>query len=103
MVQMAELRKLRLTDSTLGRGEEQVVIVVPEWVDDAACRGLGVDGDLAFPETKADGFAFIRRFCHSCPVVQECGEYGMRLGSEHGVWGGRMFEFKGGVNHGGAA
>jgi hypothetical protein len=29
-----------------------------------------------------------QRICGSCPVVQECGEYGHLTGQKYGVWGG---------------
>ncbi len=59
----------------------------PAWQARAACRG--VDPDLFFPErtTSNQDVERAKAVCGSCPVRDECLEYGLH--DEFGVWGGR--------------
>lgn len=57
---------------------------VVDW-DRAAC--LGVDPDLFFPDRGQDT-AQAKRVCLGCSIVADCGEYALRVGESHGVWGG---------------
>lgn len=54
-----------------------------EWMDDAACRGMGTD--LFFPGRDEPDEA-ARAVCRACPVMAECRAYG--LAERHGIWGG---------------
>lgn len=57
----------------------------------AACKGLS-DPNVMFPvgDGKAAQVAIARAktYCASCPVVDQCLEYALAIGEEHGVWGG---------------
>lgn len=55
----------------------------PEWMSDAACRGL--DTDLFFPPCGAPT-KDARAVCARCPVKEPCGEYGME--DKYGIFGG---------------
>ncbi|MGN7798558.1 WhiB family transcriptional regulator [Leifsonia sp. 22587] len=56
-----------------------------EWMSVAACTDT--DPDVFFPEgleTTRD----VRWICKSCPVREQCLEFALSSGIEHGVWGG---------------
>jgi WhiB family redox-sensing transcriptional regulator len=55
----------------------------PDWVKDAACRGMGPE--LFFPERGEDA-STARAVCAGCPVAAECAEYGAT--ERFGIWGG---------------
>lgn len=56
----------------------------PDWFDDAACRGMGPE--MFFPG-KSEMYTEVTALCGSCPVSDECLDYGM---AEHyGYWGGK--------------
>jgi WhiB family redox-sensing transcriptional regulator len=64
------------------------------WQARAACRGP--ESALFFPpaisESRADREARERRakaICGTCPVLEECLAYALRIREPHGVWGGR--------------
>lgn len=63
------------------------------WIPDAACYE-NEEAEYAFftepVSQKRD--AVIARFCHTCPVRTECGEYG-RASKSVGVWGGQFMTF----------
>jgi len=44
------------------------------------------DPELFYPEAGGE-IAVLRKLCGGCPVVQECGEYGVKW-EFHGIWGG---------------
>jgi WhiB family transcriptional regulator, redox-sensing transcriptional regulator len=63
------------------------------WQLRAACRGP--ESSLFFPPTYAErkderdareGRA--KAICAICPVRPECLEYALRVGEQHGIWGG---------------
>ncbi|MEV0616109.1 WhiB family transcriptional regulator [Nonomuraea sp. NPDC050404] len=64
------------------------------WTDRAYCRELvrrGVDPDTWWPIGQdADGpeVTKAKRYCVACPARQECLDYALRTGQDHGVWGG---------------
>lgn len=51
----------------------------------AACAGMGTDAFHKQPNGTVP--QHIQKMCASCPVVQACGEYGIKVAVE-GVWGG---------------
>lgn len=63
------------------------------WQLRAACRGP--ESALFFPpshaEAKIDRDARERRakaVCAGCPVRRQCLDYALRIGEQHGIWGG---------------
>ncbi|WP_353050494.1 WhiB family transcriptional regulator [Cellulosimicrobium sp. Marseille-Q4280] len=62
---------------------------VPEgqesWQDEALCAQT--DPELFFPQ-KGGSTAEAKKVCRQCPVVDECLEWAIDAGEEHGVWGG---------------
>jgi len=54
----------------------------PEWSDQAVCATT----DLDYMFRDNGGYAPQRRLCLSCPVIDQCYEYG--LDEKHGMWGG---------------
>lgn len=59
-----------------------------EWVKRAACRGM--DTNIWFPEKGETTNANIAMaICSTCPVRQQCGEYGAY--EKHGIWGGQPY------------
>lgn len=59
----------------------------PDWQHQAACRGH--DTDWWYPEQGGHRTAATReakRICRGCPVVAECGQYGIEH-EKHGIWG----------------
>lgn len=57
----------------------------PMWMAVARCRSL--DSDVFFPRDGV-GVEAAKTVCSSCPVRQQCLEYAVANGIEHGVWGG---------------
>jgi WhiB family redox-sensing transcriptional regulator len=56
-----------------------------DWIKRAACRGM--DTDIFFPERGEHAkVAMAKKVCASCPVQQECREYGDM--ERYGLWGG---------------
>jgi len=69
------------------------------WRDEAACAGI--NPDLFFPG-KGKTSRYAKRYCQSCPVIVECGDYANRrdvrvdasergmkaILGKYGVWGG---------------
>lgn len=64
------------------------------WQDLAACRGTDLSLWFAPDSRSKDARAERRRvedakrICVSCPVSVQCLDYSVRLGCEHGIWGG---------------
>ncbi len=60
----------------------------PEWMRDAACRGM--DPELFFPARGYTGhdMAPAKAVCSTCPVIRDCLAYALRNGEKVGVWGG---------------
>lgn len=54
-----------------------------DWTDLAACRGH--DPELWFP--LGDG-ARAKAICAGCPVREDCLTFALRLGLDHGIFGG---------------
>ncbi|MHA4849721.1 WhiB family transcriptional regulator [Rhodococcus sp. MSC1_016] len=62
-----------------------------EWQLRARCRGMDItvfylDDDTAKPQPQ-----HLRRakdVCRRCPVIDECRQYAIHFGEQHGVWGG---------------
>lgn len=57
----------------------------PDWFDQAACRGKPLY--LWFPDDKTPISKAAKQICDSCPVKQECLDYGVE-NEFYGVWGG---------------
>jgi WhiB family redox-sensing transcriptional regulator len=60
------------------------------WGHRAACRGA--DPDIFFPFSTTEA-AFVqieqaRAICGRCPVAADCLDWALRMGLDHGVWGG---------------
>ena len=63
------------------------------WQHRAACRGP--ESSLFFPPTYAERRderdareSRAKAICAICPVRAECLEYAVRVGEQHGIWGG---------------
>jgi len=56
-----------------------------EWVTRANCRGRDPE---QFFVRGAVAARQVVRICASCPVRQQCLEYALDNGIEHGIWGG---------------
>ncbi len=60
------------------------------WVDLAACRE--VDPEIFFPiSTTGAALGQIHEaqaICTRCPVAADCLDWALRIGQDHGVWGG---------------
>ena len=54
-----------------------------EWMDRAACRGMGPD---TFYNPSPQSAAKARAICATCPVAAECLDYARN--EEHGTWAG---------------
>lgn len=55
------------------------------WIKKAACRGMSTD--IFFPERGDNAkVELAKQVCASCPVQQECREYGEM--ERYGFWGG---------------
>lgn len=63
----------------------------PEWMADAACKGLAFDGmDPWHSEQHEQGLVILaKRICKSCTVREACREYGETIPGADGIWGGR--------------
>lgn len=79
----------------------ELVLELPDF-ENASCKGVGHkafydDGlevevpinedDTIWSSTKPVQHAYLRRMCLSCPVVQECREWGIKR-ERYGFWGG---------------
>ncbi len=62
----------------------------PPWRELAACDGA--DLDLFFPVGVAGPARWqisqATAICQGCPVREQCLEYALRTGQDHGIWGG---------------
>lgn len=57
------------------------------WRDAAECATA--DPEVFFPEQdRTDQVRAARRICARCPVQQECLEFALAAGVEHGIWAG---------------
>jgi WhiB family transcriptional regulator, redox-sensing transcriptional regulator len=59
------------------------------WRDLAACRD--VDPETFFPIGTTDALGQLREaraICGRCPVAADCLDWALRVGQDHGVWGG---------------
>ena len=63
----------------------EIRINVPEFYDDALC--LQVDDELFFP-TKGGSTKQAKKVCGGCDVREQCLQYALEFGEEHGIWGG---------------
>ena len=63
------------------------------WLEDARCRNS--DPTLFFPETPGDHSTHVnnvtKTYCHNCPVIEQCYEYGVAIGATAGIFGGIEF------------
>lgn len=59
----------------------------PEWVESAACYGIG--WDLFFPDRPdaKKSIAKAKKICDGCPVIGPCLEYALETNSP-GIWAG---------------
>lgn len=58
----------------------------PTWAERAACRGKPVE--WWYPSSP-DDISLPASICRSCPVQSDCLQHAVRVGEDHGVWGGR--------------
>lgn len=56
-----------------------------EWMDDANCAEIGMD--FFFPEKGGD-VTIAKGICAGCDVANQCLEYAITNGIDHGIWGG---------------
>ncbi len=70
-----------------------MAIVTEAWQRHAACKGP--NAELFFPPASAERKderlereRVAKSICASCPVVEECLSYAMRIREVHGIWGG---------------
>lgn len=77
--------------SSVGRPTEPVVgRDAHDWRERAACRDeeselffpVGTSGPAIWQASRA------KAVCHRCPVVEECLDFALRTGQDHGIWGG---------------
>lgn len=71
---------------------EQLAILPPfiaggqePWMDSSLCAQS--DPELFYPE-KGQSANAAKRVCSQCPVRQECLDWAVDAGEDHGVWGG---------------
>ena len=57
-----------------------------EWVESALCKGMGADFFFPPKGVPHSHIKKLKELCASCPVQQECRDYGEY--ESHGVWGG---------------
>jgi len=59
------------------------------WVAQAACAGLSgpVASALFFP-SRGEPVTEARKVCAGCPVREQCLDFALRNGEQHGIWGG---------------
>lgn len=63
------------------------------WKELAACRtDDGSLNEAFFTQSEAAARDLNKRFCHPCPVAEECTQYAIRFRSEYGIWGGELGE-----------
>ena len=65
-----------------------------DWQDQGACRTA--DPAIFFPERGGNSKAQVRQakaICATCPVLDECRQYGLEGREKYGIWGG-MTEFE---------
>ena len=68
---------------------------MPEWTENALCRGSGLDftPDLEagkrLTEAQRENVESCKRLCRRCPVVEECRSFADRV-KPLGVWGGKL-------------
>lgn len=62
----------------------------PDWFKHAACKGL--DPNLFMPQRGENNkIKYAKEICDTCPVQQQCRDYGLRLSQlfdTHGIFGG---------------
>jgi WhiB family redox-sensing transcriptional regulator len=59
----------------------------PEWMSQAACRGL--DSNIFYPDPPKRGIGIAAaRACLPCPVQDECLLWALQKPEKFGVWGG---------------
>lgn len=69
-------------------------IVMPAWIDDAACAGIGTDlfyPASEVPDRAAGQVARAKEVCRGCPVIDACHAFVMATEpptQRHGVWAG---------------
>ena len=64
------------------------LMIRPEWMDLAACRGYPAE---MFYAEKAGGGPTLdegRKVCRRCPVQGECLDYALEFSERIGLWGG---------------
>lgn len=62
----------------------------PPWRERAACDGA--DLEIFFPVGIAGPAVWqisqAKAICQGCPVREQCLQYALRTGQDHGIWGG---------------
>lgn len=61
--------------------------VIGEWINQAACRGLGDRDRRTFFSTNAADIRHAKTICRHCPVRAECLDHALRAHEPY-VWGG---------------
>lgn len=65
---------------------------VPDWLHDAACRGMDVsifyrpDNERGTPARRRDLRA--KAICATCPVRRPCLDWALATAEPYGIWGG---------------
>lgn len=60
-----------------------------DWRARAACAGSDDPGGwFANPAAAPERVALAQATCRTCPVQENCLDEAMRLGEQHGIWGG---------------
>jgi len=57
-----------------------------KWKNQAKCKET-IDVNFFFPNNYREGVR-AREFCKDCQVKQECLDYSIAMGLDHGIWGG---------------
>lgn len=58
-----------------------------DWLDNAACKLLGMDPTWWFP-ARGDSTEPARTVCRSCPVREDCATAALANNERFGIWGG---------------
>ena len=56
-----------------------------DWRHQAACRGTDPELFYAF---NPDQLGEVKKVCADCPVREQCRQFALETGQDHGVWGG---------------
>ena len=72
--------------------EPRPIAALWEWQESAACRGVDPAQFFSPPgergEARRERERVARAVCDRCTVRQECAQFALAIGEEHGIWGG---------------